>query len=76
MSNENYKLFRKHQLEIFDMFYDIFDRAPFPDDLDWFFGTETKAKRKEFNKKMQEFIKTEEPKIKERFKEMGFDFKR
>ena len=76
MSNENYKLFRKHQLEIFDMFYDICDRAPFPDDLDWFLGTETKAQREEFNKKMQEFIKIEEPKIKERFKEMGFDFKR
>ena len=76
MSNENYKLFRKHQLEIFDMFYDILDRATFIDDLDWFFGTETKAQREEFNKKMQEFIKIEEPKIKERFKEMGFDFKR
>ena len=76
MSNENYKLFRKHQSEIFDMFYDIFERAPIPDDLEFFFGTETKAQREEYDKKIQEFLKIEKPKIKERFKEMGFDFKR
>ena len=28
------------------------------------------------DKKMQEYLKIEAPKIKERFKEMGFDFKR
>ena len=75
MSNENYKLFRKHQSEIFDIFYDIFERAPIPDDLEFFFGTETKAQREEFNKKMQEFITIDEPKIQERLKDMGFDVK-
>ena len=75
MNNENYKLYKKHQVEIFDMIYDVVKRAPSPDDLEFFFGTETKAQREEFDKKMQEYLKIEEPKIKERFKEMGFDIK-
>ena len=75
MNSENYKLYRKHRVEIFDMVYDIIERAPVPDDLAFFFGTETKAQREEFDKKMQEYLKSEEPKIKERFKEMGFDNK-
>ena len=75
MNSKNYKLYRKHQLEIFDMIYDTIERAPSPDDLAFFFGTETKAQREEFDKKMQEYLKIEEPKIKERFKEMGFNIK-
>ena len=57
------------------MIYDTIERAPSPDDLVFFFGTETKAQREEFDKKMQEYLKIEEPKIKKRFKEMGFDIK-
>jgi hypothetical protein len=72
MSSENYKLYKKHQVEIFDMIYDTIERAPVPDDLAFYFGTETKEQREEFDKKMQEYLKIEEPKIKERFKEMGF----
>lgn len=56
------------------MIYDIVERAPRPDDLSFFFGTEPKAQREEFDKKMQEYLKIEKPKVKERFKEMGFDF--
>lgn len=73
MSSENYKLYRKHKVEIFDMIYDTFERAPVPPSLDFFFGTETKGEREEFNKKMDEYLKIEEPKIKERFKKMGFE---
>jgi hypothetical protein len=72
MSNENYKWYRKHQVEIFDMVYDTIKRAPKPDGLSFYFGTETKEEREEFDKKMNEFIKIEEPKIRERLKEMGF----
>lgn len=72
MSSENYKLYKKHQVEIFDMIYDTIERAPVPDDLAFYFGTETKEQREEFDKKIQEYLKIEEPKIKERFKEMGF----
>lgn len=75
MNSENYKLYKKHQVEIFDMIYDTIERAPSPDVLVFFFGTETKAQREEFDKKMQEYLKIEEPKIKKRFKEMGFDIK-
>lgn len=72
MRNKNYQLYMKHQSELFDMIYDTIKRAPVPDDLAFYFGTETKEQREEFDKKMEEYLKTEEPKIKERLKEMGF----
>lgn len=75
MNSENYKLYKKHQVEIFDMIYDVVKRAPHPDDLAFFFGAETKAQREEFDKKIQEYLKIEKPKIKEKFKEMGIDIK-
>ena len=73
MNSENYKLYKTHKVEIFDMVYDTFKRAPVPPSLDFFFGTETKEEREDFNKKMDKYLKIEEPKIKERFKEMGFE---
>ena len=73
MSDKFYKLYKKHQVELFDMIYDTIQRAPVPDDLAFFFGTETKEQREEFNKKMEEYLKVEEPKVRERLKEMGFD---
>ncbi len=72
MSNKNYKLYREHRVELFDMIYDTIQRAPVPDDLAFFFGTETKEQREEFDKKMEEYLKIEEPKMRERLKEMGF----
>lgn len=75
MSNENYKWYRKHQVEIFDMVYDTIKRAPVPNDLAFYFGTETKEQREEFDKKMEEYMKIEEPKIRQKLKEMGFDGK-
>ena len=75
MSGENYKLYRKHQVELFDMIYDVIERAPVPDSLSFYFGTETKEEREKFDKKMTEYLKIEEPKIKERLKEMGFKSK-
>ena len=71
MSSENYKLYKKHQAEIFNMIYDIFERAPIPN----IFGFETKEEKEEYDKKMEEFLKLEEPKIKEQFKELGFEIK-
>ena len=72
MNDKNYKLYKKHQVELFDMIYDTIKRAPVPDDLAFFFGTETKEQREEFDKKMEEYMKIEKPKIKERLKEIGF----
>lgn len=72
MSSENYKLYKKHRVELFDMIYNITQRAPVPDDLAFFFGAETKEQREEFDKKMEEYLKNEEPKIRERLEEMGF----
>lgn len=75
MNSENDKLIRKHQAEIFDMIYDLIERSLVPTSLSFFFGTETKEEREEFDKKMGEYLKLEEPKIKERLKGMGFDIK-
>ena len=75
MSGKKYKLYRKHQVELLDMIYDVCQRAPKPDSLSFYFGTEAKEEREEFDKKMQKYLKTEEPKIKERLKEMDFDSK-
>lgn len=71
MSSENYKLYKKHQVKIFDMVYDTIKRAPVPN----IFGFETKEEKEEYDKKMEEFLKLEEPKIKEQFKELGFEIK-
>lgn len=57
------------------MIYDVCQRAPAPDSLSFFFGAETKEEREEFDKKMEEYLKIEEPKFKERLKELGFDSK-
>jgi hypothetical protein len=73
MNSKNYKLYRKHRVELFDMIYDTIERAPAPDDLAFYFGTETKEQREKFDKKMEEYMKTEEPEIRQRLKEMGFD---
>lgn len=72
MGNKNYELYIKHKAELFDMIYDTIQRAPVPDDLAFFFGTETKEQREEFDKRVKEYLKTEEPKIRERLEEMGF----
>lgn len=72
-NEENYKLYRKHKVDLFNMIEDVIDRAPKPDSLSFYFGTPTKEESKEFDKKMEEYLKKEKPKIKERLKEMGFD---
>jgi hypothetical protein len=79
MDNEVYKLYKKHKVELFDMIYDVCERAPLPEGLSIFsfaLGTETEEERERYNKQMEEYVKTEEPKIRERLKEMGFDNKK
>ena len=49
MSSENYKLYKKYKVEIFDMICDIIERAPVPDDLAFLFGTATIEQREEFD---------------------------
>lgn len=73
MSSEAYKLYKKHQVELFDIIYDTIERAPVPDNPSFYFGTETREEREEFDKKMKDYLKIEKPKIKERFKELGFN---
>lgn len=76
MSNEIYELYQKHKVELFDMIYDVCDRMPLPEGLSLFsfvLGQETEEERERYNKQIEEYVKTEEPKIRERLKEMGFE---
>lgn len=70
--SEVYKLVKKHQVEIFDMIYDVCRRAPKQDLASVLFGFDSEEKG-EFDKKMEEYIKLEKPKVIERFKELGFN---
>ena len=72
-NNETYKLYKKHQVEIFDMIYDVYQRAPTRDPLKVLFDCETEEEKEEFNKKMDDYLKSEEPKIKEKLRELGFN---
>lgn len=71
--SEVYKLCRKHQVEIFDMIYDVYQRAPKQDPISVLFGYDTEEEKEEFDKKMEEYLNLEKPKIIERFKELGFN---
>lgn len=71
--SEVYKLYRKHQVEIFDMIYDVCQRAPKQDPISVLFGYDTEEEKEEFDKKMEEYLNLEKPKIIERFKELGFN---
>lgn len=75
MKNENYKLYRKHRTEMFDMFYDMFEKAPVPPTISFFSGMGTKEEKEEYDKQMDEHLKIEKPKFIERLKEMGFEIK-
>lgn len=72
MSSEFYKLYQKNKVEIFEIIYDVCKRAPTPDSLSFLFGFETEKEKEEFNKKLNEYLKSEEPMVKAKFKELGF----
>lgn len=71
MSSDLYKLYRKHQVEIFEMVYDVYKRAPSPGAA-LLFGFDTEEEEEEFNKKMNEYLELEKPKIIAKMKELGF----
>ena len=75
MTNENYKLYIKHKVEIFDMIYDVVERSPCSDKYCLFFGWESEKDEEEWNKKMKEYLEIEKPKIDKRLRELGFNFK-
>lgn len=70
MSNKNYELYRKNKVDIFNMIYDVFERAPIPPSL--FPELETKEEKELYEKELEEFAKQEKPKIYEKLKDMGF----
>ena len=68
-NNENRKLFRKHKAEIFDMILDIWDRAPDSKYSGLLFPPDNKE---EVEKEMREYLKVEEPKLREKLLALGF----
>ena len=66
MSNDNYELYRRNKVDIFNMFYETWERAPILP----IFPTEEEIKQHE--KEVEEFAKQEKPKIYEKLKDMGF----
>lgn len=66
MSAENYKLYRKHKTELFEIVYDACRNAP-PLPL---FATE--KEKEEHKKKMDEYLESIRPEIIDKFKALGF----
>ena len=66
MHSENYKLYRKHKTELFEMVYEAFLNAP-PLPI---FATE--EEKEEHKKKMDEYLKSIKPEVLEKLKTLGF----
>lgn len=66
MQSENYKLYRKHRQELFEMMYEAFLSAP-PLPI---FATE--EEKEEHKKKMDEYLKSIKPEVLEKLKTLGF----
>lgn len=66
MYSENYKLYRKHKQEIFEIYYDTCRNAP---PLPIFATEEQKAEHK---KQMDEYLESRRPEIVSRLRELGF----
>lgn len=68
MSSENYKLYRKNKVKIFNMIYDVWKNAPVKPIL----GFSTQEEEEQYNKKLDEYLEKVKPEIVERLKELGF----
>ena len=66
MHSENYKLYRKHKTELFEIVYEAFLNAP-PLSI---FATE--EEKEEHKKKMDEYLKSIKPEVLEKLKTLGF----
>ena len=66
MHSENYKLYRAHKTELFEMFYEVCRNAPI---LPYFATEEEKAEHK---KRMDKYLESIKPEILERLKALGF----
>ena len=66
MHSENYKLYRKHKTELFEMVYDLYRNAP---PLSPF---ATEEEKEEYGKKMNAYLESRRPEIISRLQELGF----
>jgi hypothetical protein len=70
MDNKNYKLYRIHQQEIFEMVCQVIDDAPLNPDV---FGTATAEEKEKYNKDLNEYLDNQKPELIKKFIKMGFD---
>lgn len=70
MDNKNYKLYRIHQQEIFEMVCQVIDDAPLNPDV---FGTATVEEKEKYNKDLNEYLDNQKPELIKKFIKMGFD---
>ena len=70
MKNTNYELFRKHKVDVFNLIYETWKRAP----IEPFLATETE--KEQYKQELNAFLKEERPKIAKQLKELGFQNKR
>lgn len=69
MSNENYKLYRKHKSELQKMIFEIIENAPFNPDV---FGTATQEEKEQYDRELHEYLESRKLEVENRLKEMGF----
>ena len=65
---DNYKLYRKHRQELFEMFHEVIINSPTRP----FWGFDTQEEEDEYNKKMNEYLVSRKQEIMNRLNEMGF----
>ena len=77
MINNNYEIYKQNKFEVFNIINDILDRTPMPFDFEMFpfylMDEQEKIKLEESNK---DFFKNEIPILKQKLKELGFEFKK
>ena len=69
---DNYKIYRNNKTVVFDIIYDVIQRAPVPTDWSILFGFDDPEAEAEYRKKLDEYLEKEAPIIKEKFKQLGF----
>lgn len=69
MSSKNYKLYREHKQEIFEMICEVNDNKPFRP----LWGFDTQEEENQYIEKLNEYLESKKPEIINRLKEMGFE---
>ena len=75
LDNKNYKLYKRHKVDIFNILYDVFERSPEPPVPFFFSNLMTEEEKRQYKKELDTYLEVENPKVTSRLKEMGFKIK-